>query len=85
MGEGAGPDCETGAASGSGTSGEGLYRKYQETHFQRAYTLDEIREALERAGMEFLTWYDGDGDGRQAPREDSERIYVIAREKGKEV
>ena len=83
MGEGAGPDCETGAASGSGTSGEGLYRKYQETHFQRAYTLDEIREALERAGMEFLTWYDGDGDGRQAPREDSERIYVIAREKGK--
>ena len=85
MGEGAGPDCETGAASGSGTSGEGLYRKYQETHFQRAYTLDEIREALERAGMEFLTWYDGDGDGRQAPREDSERIYVIARVKGKEV
>ena len=85
MGEGAGPDCETGAASGSGTSGEGLYRKYQETHFQRAYTLDEIQEALERAGMEFLTWYDGDGDGRQAPREDSERIYVIAREKGKEV
>ena len=85
MGEGAGPDCETGAASGSGTSGEGLYRKYQETHFQRAYTLDEIREALERAGMECLTWYDGDGDGRQAPREDSERIYVIAREKGKEV
>ena len=85
MGEGAGPDCETGAASGSGTSGEGLYRKYQETHFQRAYTLDELREALERAGMEFLTWYDGDGDGRQAPREDSERIYVIAREKGKEV
>lgn len=85
MGEGAGPDCETGAASGSGTSGEGLYRKYQETHFQRAYTLDEIREALERAGMKFLTWYDGDGDGRQAPREDSERIYVIAREKGKEV
>ena len=85
MGEGAGPDCETGAASGSGTSGEGLYRKYQETHFQRAYTLVEIREALERAGMEFLTWYDGDGDGRQAPREDSERIYVIAREKGKEV
>ena len=83
MGEGAGPDCETGAASGSGTSGEGLYRKYQETHFQRAYTLDEIQEALERAGMEFLTWYDGDGDGRQAPREDSERIYVIAREKGK--
>ena len=85
MGEGAGPDCETGAASGSGTSGEGLYRKYQETHFQRAYTLDEVREALERAGMEFLAWYDGDGDGRQAPREDSERIYVIAREKGKEV
>ena len=25
-----------------------LYHKYQETHFQRAYTLEEIRELLER-------------------------------------
>lgn len=74
-----------GRAADACGEGCGLYRKYQETHFQRAYTPDEIRDALERAGMEFLAWYDGDGDGRQAPRKDSERVYVIAREKGKEV
>lgn len=64
-----------------GERGEDLYRKYQETHFQRAYGLNEIRNALERSGLEFLAWYDE--DGQSAPREDSERIYVIARERGK--
>ncbi len=67
----------------SGAGGGSLCRKYQETHFQRAYTPQEIRSALERAGMEFLAWYDG--DGIRAPEADSERVYVIAREKGKEV
>lgn len=70
------------AAEKPGQEGS-LYRKYQETHFQRAYSLEEIREALEKSGLEFLAWYDGDGDGRGEPREDSERIYVIARERGK--
>ena len=30
---------------------QGLYRKYQEQHFQRAYTLEEMRDLAERAGM----------------------------------
>lgn len=60
---------------------EDLYRKYQETHYQRAYTLGEVKDAIRQAGMEFVAVYDA--FTRNAPREDSERIYVIAREKGK--
>lgn len=78
------PGCDAEEISDEEYGQEGsLYRKYQETHFQRAYSLEEIREALEQSGLEFLAWYDGDGDGRGEPQEDSERIYVIARERGK--
>ena len=58
-----------------------LYRKYHETHYQRAYSLAEVKEALTAGGMEFVAAYDA--FTREAPREDSERIYVIAREHGK--
>lgn len=59
----------------------GLYRKYEETHFQRAYDISRVQELIEEAGMEFVTAYDAfTHDGVKA---DSERIYVIAREKGK--
>ena len=58
-----------------------LYRKYQEMHYQKAYRLAEVREALEAAGMEFIAVYDA--FTREPAKEDSERVYVIAREKGK--
>lgn len=58
-----------------------LYRKYEETHYQRAYTLGQIRRLLAEAGMEFVAVYDA--CTRKPVREDSERIYVIAREHGK--
>ena len=35
-----------------------LYRKYQEEHFQRAYTLEQIRHMLTEAGLEYVTAYD---------------------------
>ncbi len=35
-----------------------LYRRYQETHFERAWSLDEIKKALTEAGMEFVAAYD---------------------------
>lgn len=60
---------------------ENLYRKYEETHFQRAYSLEKVKELLEKAGMEFVTAYDA--FTRDAVKEDSERIYVIAKENGK--
>ena len=59
-----------------------LFRKYHETHYQRAYTLEDMKRAIAEAGMEFVAAYDA--FTKNPPREDSERIYVIAREHGKE-
>lgn len=59
-----------------------LYRKYEETHFQRAYKTERVQELLEEAGMEFVAAYDA--FTHDSVRKDSERIYIIAREKGKE-
>lgn len=64
-----------------GLENSNLYRKYEETHYQRAYTLDEIREAIEKSGMKFVAAYDA--FTRKPVRADSERIYIIAREHGK--
>ena len=58
-----------------------LYHKYQETHFQRAYTLDEIRELLEKSGLRFVAAYED--YTKEAPGKGSERICVVAREQGK--
>lgn len=58
-----------------------LYRKYQETHFQRAYDLETIKSLVKESGLEYITAYDA--FTRNAPTKESERIYVIARERGK--
>lgn len=58
-----------------------LYRKYEETHFQRAYEVETVKKLLEEAGMEFVAAYDA--FTHESVKPDSERIYMIAREKGK--
>ncbi|MGN0143178.1 MAG: class I SAM-dependent DNA methyltransferase [Roseburia sp.] len=58
-----------------------LYRKYEETHFQRAYTLETVKQLIAEAGMEFVAAYDA--FSREPVRPDSERIYIIAKENGK--
>ncbi len=60
---------------------DGRFRKYEETHYQRAYDLQTVKDAIEEAGMEFVAFYDA--FTKEPPKADSERIYVIAREKGK--
>ena len=60
-----------------------LYQKFQETHYQRSYDLDTVCRALAEAGLEFVAAYDA--GTREPVRADSERIYVIARERGKTV
>lgn len=59
-----------------------LYRKYRETHFQRGYILEEIRELINSAGLVFDAAYDMDTRGEVTKT--SERICVIARESGKQ-
>ena len=58
-----------------------LYRKYQEEHFQRAYTLEQIRHMLTEAGLEYVAAYDD--YTKESPHDRSERICVVAREHGK--
>lgn len=57
------------------------YRKYEETHYQRAYSLDEIKALLHQSGLEYLAAYDE--LSLHAPDADSTRIHVVAREHGK--
>ena len=58
-----------------------LYRRYQETHYQRGYTLEEMKELVERSGLVFEAAYDA--VTHEEPTEKSERIYIVARESGK--
>ena len=57
------------------------YRKYEETHLQRGYGELQVKALLEQAGMEFVAMFDA--FTREPVKETSERIYMIAREKGK--
>lgn len=60
---------------------EDVFRKFEENHFQRGYRLEQMKQALKEAGMEFITALDA--DTHEAVTEISERIYCIARENGK--
>ena len=59
------------------------YRRAEETHVQRAYTLAEVREAAERAGMVFVAAMDAETEGTLT--DESERMLILLREQGKEV
>lgn len=59
----------------------GLYEKFEEIHFQKGYTLDIMIDLVEAAGMEFVKAIDA--DTHEEVTDESERIYVVAREHGK--
>ena len=54
------------------------YERFDEYHEQRAFSIDEVRCAIEESGMIFLSAIDKNG----APAT-NDRVYIIAREKGK--
>lgn len=58
-----------------------LYRKYQEIHYQKAYTLEQIRRLVEASGLKFVAAYDA--YTKNSPSDTSERICVVARENRK--
>jgi hypothetical protein len=53
------------------------YRRFNETHFQRGYTLEEMIGIVEASGMDLVTTIDA--DTHEDPTDESERIYIIAR------
>lgn len=58
-----------------------LYRKYQEVHYQKAYTLEKIKTLIEKAGLRYITAYDA--YTKKAPMYTSGRVCVVAQEYGK--
>ncbi len=58
-----------------------LFRRYQETHYQKAWSANDFIQAAEQAGMKVLAVYDA--FTHDAPRADSERLYMIVQEQGK--
>ena len=62
---------------------DNLFRKYQEIHRQRGYTLDEMKKFVSDAGLTWVTEMDSDTMGPVTPG--TERILCVVREKGKKV
>lgn len=60
---------------------DGRFRRFSEIHYQRGYTLDQVAELIERAGMELVVAFDSDTAGQVTDK--SQRICVVARERGK--
>ena len=58
-----------------------LFRKFTETHYQRGYTLEEMKSFVEKAGLKFVKAIDA--DTHKVPAENSERIYIVAKEQEK--
>lgn len=55
-----------------------LYRKYQEFHYQRGLTIDDMKKCVQDSGMELVAIYDA--FTWEPATDKSERIYVVARE-----
>ena len=52
----------------------GLYEKYEETHYQRAYSLDKVGELIKAAGLKLEAVYDA--FTLQPPKEESQRVIL---------
>lgn len=57
------------------------YRRFEEIHYQRGYTLEQMQKLVEEAGMILIQAVDA--DTHKAVSDTSERIYILAREHGK--
>lgn len=58
-----------------------LFRRFEETHFQRGYTLNQMIDCIKKSGLDLVEVIDA--DTLDEVTDESERIYVIARENGK--
>lgn len=58
-----------------------IFRRFTETHYQRGYTVDQMRSLVERAGLKIVEILDA--DTKEAVTDISERVYIVAREQRK--
>jgi len=57
---------------------DGTFDRFEEEHMQHAFTVDEVKAAIKESGLELLQVLDV--STMEAPTEDSDRLYFIARE-----
>ena len=60
----------------------GLFERQVEVHEEQGYALEDVKGFLETGGMEFVRVFDADTGGE--PQDTSEKVFFIAREKGKQ-
>ena len=70
-------DTEAETVSGK-SAGQEPFRRFSETHVQRGYTIEQMRRLVERSGMELIRMLDA--ESLTEADEQSERVYVLARE-----
>ncbi len=58
---------------------EGLYSKHTEYHYQRCYSVEELKSLIEKAGMELLNIYDAFTN--EESHEESERLLFVVKTK----
>jgi len=56
---------------------ENYYKRFDEVHFERAYTEDELSEIIKHSGLELLEVYDG--LSFRSPSKNSERLFFICK------
>ena len=57
------------------------YVRFDEHHEERAYSIEEIKDAIEKSGMKLLSVYDS--LSFKKPTKDSQRVFFVAKEQGK--
>ncbi len=60
---------------------DGLFERQIEVHEEQGYTTEEVMGFLAAGGMEFVRVFDADTGGE--PTDTSEKIFFVARERGK--
>lgn len=58
-------------------SKEALFQRFQETHYQRGYRLEQMCRLVEQAGLKIQETLDA--DTREAAGQESERVYIVAK------
>jgi SAM-dependent methyltransferase len=58
-----------------------VFRRFQETHYQRGYDLQEMLHFVQEAGLEFVMAMDADTEAEVT--DTTERVLMVCREKGK--
>lgn len=58
---------------------DSLFERYQEEHIQRAYSIDEVKNAIEVSGLELISIMDAESMKEQ--EFDSERLYYVVQKK----